>query len=497
VATSSPVDSVALQARLCPERLAAVDLASGARFSYAALDLDVARCATLLCARGCGVGERVVAVAKNHVAQLILHLACARIGAIYTPLNVRLALPELAALIARARPRLTIGDERIAQRPGEDITLRELLLCLPACAPRAPAPIDPDRPSLMLFTSGTTGQPKGVLLSERNISETALNFTMLARVGRDSVFLGDAPMFHTIGLISNTRPSLLLGGACLISEAFEPAVTLARLADPALCVSHYFCVPQMAAALRALPSYEPHKLSGLTALFTGGAPHPAAAIRAFVREGIPVADGFGMSEVGCVFGMPLELATIDQKAGAVGFSTPRVSTRIVDEAGVDCPVGTPGELLVRGDTVFAGYYESPEDTAAAFCEGWFRTGDIVRVDDAGFHYVVDRKKDMFISGGENVYPAEIEACLLGYPDLAEAAVVGVPDERWGEVGHLVVVPLPGKALDTTRLLAHLNERLARYKVPRFVTQLSALPRTSTGKVQKRAIRAALVVPAAT
>jgi len=491
VATSSPVDSVALQARLGPDRLAAVELASGARFSYAALDLDVARCATLLRERGCGVGDRVVAIAKNHVAQLIMHLACARIGAIYTPLNWRLARPELATLVARARPRLTVGDERLAERPGEDITLRELLRELPRAAPALPEPIDPDRPSLMLFTSGTTGQPKGVLLSERNITDTALNFTMLARVGRSSVFLGDAPMFHTIGLISNTRPALLSGGTCLISEAFEPAVTLARLADPALRVSHYFCVPQMAAALRAQPTYEPAKLAGLTALFTGGAPHAAAAIRTFVREGIPVADGFGTSEVGCVFGMPLELPVIDDKAGAVGFCTPRVLTRIVDEAGVDCPVGTAGELLVRGDTVFAGYYESPEDTAAAFCDGWFRTGDIVRVDDDGFHYVVDRKKDMFISGGENVYPAEIEACLLGFPDLVEASVVGVPDERWGEVGHLVVVPTKGKDLDSARLLAHLHERLARYKVPRFVTPMEALPRTSTGKVQKQAIRAVL------
>jgi len=152
VATLSPVDSVALQARLCPERLAAVDLASGARFSYAALDLAVARCATVLSERGCGVGDRVVAIAKNHVAQLILHLACARIGAIYTPLNVRLALPELVALVARARPRLTIGDERLRERPGEDLTLRELLSCLPSAAPALPEPIDPDRPSLMLFT---------------------------------------------------------------------------------------------------------------------------------------------------------------------------------------------------------------------------------------------------------------------------------------------------------------------------------------------------------
>ena len=492
MATSSPADSVALHARLSPERLAAVDLASGISWRYAALELDVARCATLLRERGCSVGDRVVAIAKNHVAQLIVHLACARIGAIYTPLNVRLSQHELLALVAIARPTLTLGDERLGQQSAVDMTLAQLLQQLPHAAPAVAAPVDPDRPSLMLFTSGTTGRPKGVLLSERNITETALNFSMLARVGRDSVFLGDAPMFHTIGLISNTRPALLVGGTFLVSEEFAPAVTLARLADPELRVSHYFCVPQMAAALRAQPNYDAGKLARLTALFTGGAPHAAAAIRSFVREGVVVADGYGMSEVGCIFGMPLQLETIDEKAGAVGFCTPRVSTRIVDDSGVDCPVGTAGELWVRGDTVFAGYYDNAEDTEAAFSDGWFRTGDIVKVDEDGFHYVIDRKKDMFISGGENVYPAEIEACLLGFPNLAEAAVVGVPDERWGEVGHLVLVPAKGQTVDTTQLLAHLACRLARFKVPRFVTQVDALPRTTTGKVQKRAIRAALL-----
>ncbi|MEY4508859.1 MAG: hypothetical protein RLZZ450_981 [Pseudomonadota bacterium] len=489
---ASPVDNVALHARLAPERLAAVDLASDLRWSYAALDRDVARCVTVLSLRGCKPGDRVVAIAKNHVLQLILHLACARLGAVYTPLNVRLSGHELSVLVERARPRITIGDERLERRVHEDLVLTELLAALPHAAPARPEPIDPDRPSLMLFTSGTTGRPKGVLLSERNISETALNFTQLARVDRHSRFLGDAPMFHTIGLLSNTRPALHAGGACLLSESFDPAVTLARLADRELAVSHYFCVPQMAAALRAQPHYEPGKLSGLTALFTGGATHAAEAIRTFVREGIAVADGYGMSELGCVLGMPLELSVIDHKAGSVGLSTARVQTRVVDDAGQPCAVGTPGELWVRGETVFAGYYESPEDTRAAFVDGWFRTGDLVKVDDDGFHYVLDRKKDMFISGGENVYPAEIESCLLGLFDLAEAAVVGVPDERWGEVGHLVIVPVHGKTLEPARILAFLNERLARYKVPRFVTELTALPRTGTGKVQKHAIRSLLV-----
>jgi fatty-acyl-CoA synthase len=277
------------------------------------------------------------------------------------------------------------------------------------------------------------------------------------------------------------------GGTCLVSSEFDPPVTLARLSCPELRVSHYFCVPQMMAALRAQPTFEAARLSHLTAIFTGGAPHAAEVIRSYVREGLAVVDGYGMSEVGCVFGMPLALSVIEQKAGSVGFSTSRVQTRIVDQSGRDCPVGTPGELWVRSATVFDGYYDDPQETAAAFCDGWFCSGDIVRADPDGFHYVVDRKKDMFISGGENVYPAEIEACLRGLPELLEVAVVGVADARWGEVGHLVVVLAPDTTLQTSDILAYLGERLARFKVPRYVTQTDALPRTSTGKIQKRVI----------
>ena len=299
-------------------------------------------------------------------------------------------------------------------------------------------------------------------------------------------------MFHVIGLVTSVRPALMQGGAVLISDGFQPARTLDRIADPTLGVSHYFCVPQMAASLRADPGFAPAGLRQLTALFTGGAPHPAEAIRPWLDDGIAVVDGFGMSEAGTVFGMPIDRAAIAARAGSVGIAPPGVQSRIVDAEDRDCPPGQPGELLLRGENLFLGYWRQPEETAAAFtADGWFRTGDIAVCDADGFHTLVDRKKDMFISGGENVYPAEIEAALIGHPDVVECAVVGAPDTRWGEVGVCVVVLADGAELNEASLLDYLAQRLARYKLPKRFASAAALPRTGSGKVIKYALRAGL------
>ncbi|CAN5223419.1 AMP-binding protein [soil metagenome] len=486
---SGAIDHVGLQARLQPERLAAVELASGRRWTYAELDLAVARCAQVLVERGIGVGERVVSLARNCVELAILHLACARTGAIYVPLNWRLSPAEILALVEDAEPGLVVGDQELARVGLDGVSIDLLAGEIEAAAPLDLGPIDRERPSLILYTSGTSGRPKGVLLSERNLDQTAINYGRLGRVTHDSVFLNDAPMFHVIGLVTCVRPPFLHGGAILVSDGFEPGRTLARLGDPDLKVTHYFGVPQMAQALHSHPAYEPERLRGLTAIFTGGAPHPAADIRAWLADGIAVVDGFGMSEAGTVFGMPVDIAQIDIRAGAAGVAVPGVASRIVDAEGQDCPPGMAGELLLKGENLFCAYWRRPDETAKAFTEdNWFRTGDIALADAEGFHWLVDRKKDMFISGGENVYPAEIEAALAGHPAIAECAVVGLPDSRWGEIGHLVVVLRTGRVLSHAEVLAHLEPRLARYKLPKLTTVMDALPRTGSGKVQKGVLR---------
>ncbi|HJV41369.1 AMP-binding protein [Caulobacter sp.] len=489
----TPTDHVAAQARLQPSRTAAVDLASGRRWTYAELDETVARAVTVLRRRGVGQGARLATLARNRVLLAVLHLACARLGAIFVPLNWRLSPAEISALVEDADPTLIVGDALLAAAGLQGVDLDALQAEVDAAEPEQAGPADRERPSLILYTSGTSGRPKGALLSERNLDQTAINFGRLGRVTHESVFLVDAPMFHIIGLITSIRPVLMHGGTILVSDGFEPARTLGRLGDPGLGVTHYFCVPQMAAMLRSLPGFDASALRGLTAVFTGGAPHPAADIRAWLAHGIPVVDGYGMSEAGTVFGMPADPALIDARAGSAGLPMPSVFTRIVDDQDRDCPPGVPGELLLKGDNVFLGYWRRPEDTAQAFTtDGWFRTGDIALADAEGYHWLVDRKKDMFISGGENVYPAEIEAALADHPAIVECAVVGVPDPQWGEVGHLVATCRDGVALDLLAVLAHLDNKVARYKLPKALTLVSALPRTGSGKILKTVLRERLI-----
>jgi len=485
-----PVDHLAFQARFQPDRLAMMDLATGRQWCFAELDRAVAQMAALLRhGHAIGSGDRVAALARNCAELLLLHFACARLGAIYVPLNWRLAPPEIALLIEDAEPALIVGDGELARAGIDGIGIEDLGSAARQCDRLAHETIDPDRPSLILFTSGTSGRPKGALLSEPNLWATATNLGRLGNVTHTSRFLVDSPMFHIIGLVSNVRPALYHGGAVLISEGFDPARTLARMADPALAVTHYFCVPQMATMLRQRPGFDPAALRGLTAIFTGGAPNPASAIKAWLEQGIAVVDGFGMSETGTVFGMPPDPAIIARKAGSVGFGTPAIEARIVDEAEQDCPDGTPGELLLRGENVFAGYWRRPQANEDAFThDGWFRTGDVAVRDSDGFYRLVDRKKDMFISGGENVYPAEVESAMAGFAGIAELAMFGVPDEKWGEVGHLVIVALPGVCIDRDSVIAYLEGRLARYKIPKHVTFAASLPRTGSGKVMKGILR---------
>lgn len=487
---AGPVDDLGMQARLRPGALAVADLTSDRRWTYAEFDEAVARCASALIARGVTAGDRVAALSKNCAELVMLHLACARLGAIYVPFNWRLAADELQWLIGDAEPKLLVLDTTLDHAAFEGVYLETLRDEIEGSPPYRGGPIDRDKPSLILYTSGTSGKPKGALLSERNLAETAINFSILGAVCDKSVFLCDSPMFHVIGLVTNVRPAMMRGGSLLISDGFVPARTLARLGDPALKVTHYFGVPQMAQVLRADPAYDPQKLKGLTALFTGGAPHPAANIRAWLRDGVPVVDGFGMSEAGTVFGMPLDPDLIDRHAGSVGVATPRVGARIVDAAGADLPAGEPGELLLKGDNITLGYWRREQETKEAFTEdGWFRTGDIARMNEEGFYWLVDRRKDMFISGGENVYPAEIEAVVAGVDGVKEAAVIGVPDERWGETGRLFWVARDGAAIDQRAIEDALNAKLARYKLPKYYTKIDALPRNGAGKVLKTVLRA--------
>ncbi|QRM34063.1 AMP-binding protein [Microvirga sp. VF16] len=493
-------DAVAYQATAQPGKLACVDLASGERLTYSELNRRIDQCAEWLVS--CvdeEPGQRIAYLSRNSVDMLITHLACVRSGMVFVPLNWRLAVPELIWLLNDAAPSLLLFsadfDETSAALGAEIPSLRQIKAAEARAEQEAVpgrrvfAPRDADTPSTIIYTSGTSGRPKGALLTERNAFFTAFNFALEKRMDHTCVFLCDMPLFHVIGILTISRSTLLQGGTLLISPGFDPALTLARLSDPALGVTHYMCVPQMAQVLRSQPAFEQADLSRLVAFGTGGAPNPPALIRRFLAEGIPMVDGYGSSEGGTILGMPLgNLQRISAKAGSAGLPPAAVRVRLVDDNGNDVPDGEVGEIWVRGPNVSPGYWNQPP-ASGDFAGGWFRTGDAARRDADGFYYIVDRKKDMFISGGENVYPAEVEAAILEMDAVAEACVIGIPDDQWGEVGCAYIVPRSGIALADADVFAHCDTRLARYKIPKRVVITDELPRTASGKLQKHVLRA--------
>jgi len=487
--TASLIDSVRTHAAAMPHRLAVGCAETGRRWSWAELDASIDRIAAWLVGElGAGSGARVATLARNHPNMLILQLACVRAGAIFVPYNWRLASAEIAALMADAAPVLMFHD---AEFTPPDHPARRLLLgdleTLGQVGTAAPASARRgwQEPTTLLYTSGTSGRPKGVMISEENAYWGPANFANGSLVSYESVFLCDMPMFHTAGLFAAVRVPVVAGGSVWISAGFDPAKTIARIADPDLGITHYFSVPQMATTLWQHPDFAPEKFHGLKMYVTGGAPNPKAQVERFARAGIRFSDGFGMSETCSNFAMPvLDVERLIEKAGSCGLPLLSVQARIVDDEGQDVARGETGELWIAGPSVTQGYWNQPELTAKAFHEGWFKTGDAAMQDADGFYYLVDRKKDMYISGGENVYPAEVEAVLAELHEVAESAVIGVADERWGEVGRAFIIPRAGASLSEEQVIAHCRERLARFKVPVRVVITQAIPRTASGKVQK-------------
>ena len=495
-------DPVRYRANVSPDKCAVIDISTDARSTYAELEEQIARCAAVLESTPAAAGERVACLGRNSIAQVVLAMACQRVGAIFVPLNWRLATPELQALVADCEPVLLVCDDEFASAasavagPVAVLQQDELSERMSRIAAQRPsddrvAHVNP-APFALLYTSGTTGRPKGVIITRRNAFFAALNFSLVGEIGPSSIVLSDLPMFHTIGLIAVTLTTLMMGGTLAISDRFLPARTLNRLTDTSIGATHYFGVPQMAVALRAEPAFDGTRLSHLRAIFLGGAPLPKALVDVYLADGVRLVNGYGMSEAGTVAHMPLDAAMIAEHPTAIGKPAPLISARIVDRAGRDVADDSVGELWIKGPSVTPGYWRQPSTTAAAFTDGWFHTGDLVRRNAAGFISIVDRLKDMYISGGENVYPAEVEAALLAMPGIADAAVISARDQRWGETGIAAVVRVSGATLAEDEILAHCATRLARYKCPSRVVFATAIPRTASGKVQKHLLRAAIV-----
>ena len=486
-------DALAYAASARPAKTAVVALASAERLSYAALADLVDRAAGWLSVRlrGAPDGQRVAYLGRNGVELLVVALGAERCGAVFVPLNWRLAGPEIAALLEDCTPALVVAQDEFLPLLPDGAAVTEALAAIGATPALPRRELSSDRPIILLYTSGTTGRPKGVIVTARNAFAAALNFIAVGEVDAASVTLSDLPMFHTIGLIAVARSTLMGGGTLVLTDRFMASRTLAALGDAALGVTHDFAVPVMAEALAADPAFDPAALARLHAIFVGGAPLAPAPIERFLAFGLPLVNGYGMSEAGTAIHVPIDSVAVRVSAGAVGLPAPHVSVRLVAN-GADVADGEVGEVWLRGPSVTPGYWNRPEETAAVFTEGWYRTGDLARRETSGMYRIVDRLKDMYVSGGENVYPAEVEAAVAASEAVADVAVLAMADARWGETGVAFVVPTAAASFDVDALRAHCAARLAKYKCPSRVVVVEAIPRSAAGKILKPVLRQRLM-----
>ena len=479
--------------QLTPSKTALIDASDGARYSYAQLNARANRVARLLRDRfGVVKGQRVAILAENCVEYLDVLFACGKLGAVLAPLNWRLAAPELAYIVSDCAPSVLVFAQNYAAladelRRGQGVPHALPLEAIHDLEDASPitSDLDLEDPALILYTSGTTGKPKGALLSQRMLVWNSINTIVGWELSAADVTIVHTPFFHTGGINVLTLPLVHCGGAIVLMRGFDPAACL-RLIE-AERVSVLFAVPTMFQMLLDQPNFSRADFSSVRFLISGGAPCPVPLIRAFQARGLPFRQGYGLTEVGpnCFTLQPEDAI---RKAGSVGQPNFHIDARIVDAEGGDAAPGDVGELALRGPAVCSGYWNNPGATADALRDSWFYTGDLVRRDHEGYYYIVGRAKDMLISGGENIYPAEVEELLYSHPAVAEAALIGAPDAKWGEVGRAVVALKPGAVAAAEELLAFCQERIAKYKIPKSVVFVEKLPRNAMGKVIKEELR---------
>ncbi len=466
------------RARSTPARVA-IDC-RGAETTYAELDGRSERLATGFLEAGLVPGDRVATLTGTSPEHVVLFFACAKAGLILMPLNTRLAPAELAYQLADAEPAVLLCSDEYAETAAalHPRTARLEELVSDRHKPLS-APADDDG-LLLVYTSGTTGKPKGALLTHANCFWTNLSFDRVVGVSGEDTVLQVLPQFHVGGWNVQALLAWWKGATVVLEPAFDPARTLALIAEKH--VTTMMGVPATYLFMSQEPGFASADLWSLRHAVVGGAPMPEALLEAWHERGVEIVQGYGLTEAAPnVLCLPPEDAA--RKRGYAGKPYPYVDVALRDpESGELLDGATEGELVVKGPNVFAGYWQNVEATAAAFADGWLLTGDVAARDEEGYYRIVGRTKDMVISGGENVYPAEIENVLHEHDAVAEAAVVGVPDERWGEA-CLAFVVLRGPATEDD-LLELCRSRLARYKVPRGVRFVDSLPRNALDKVVK-------------
>ncbi|GAQ60561.1 long-chain-fatty-acid--CoA ligase FadD13 [Streptomyces scabiei] len=483
----------------------------GGDLTYAELDDRAARLATVLADGGVGDGDRVAYLGLNSAAFIVVLLAAHRLGAVYVPVNFRLATAELEGVLVRSGATALVCEEghRESVDAVRDRTpLARFLLVdddpevpaggatgwepwAPLLAAAVPAssvaPKYADDPAVLMFTSGTTGSPKGVVLTHGNIFWNAVNVDLRLDTRRGDVTYAAAPLFHIGTLNSFVLRTLVRGGTVVVRRGFDPGTCREDLVTHR--VNSMFAVPQMFAALAREPGLFDQDLSRLRSVVVAGAPVPPSLIELYAGHGVLLQQAWGLTET-APFATHLPAERTRDKLGSAGIPMPFTEVRVVDiVTRTPLEPGEPGEIVVRGPNVTPGYWNDPEADRAAFDDaGWFHSGDIGHFDEDGCLYIVDRLKDMIISGGENIYPAEVERALAPMPGVVDVAVVGVPDEEWGESVR-AVMSVDGTADVTLEAVhAYAEETLARYKLPQHLTIVRAVPRNASGKLDRAGVR---------
>ena len=477
----------------------------GRRLSYRELNRRVNRLSHHLQTMGLKYGDRLAILACNCVEYVEVIFAAAKLGLILVPLNWRLSPSELAFNLTDSETQVLIFDPGFTEtvkKLADEITITQMLVlgheeAFGASAyeqvlakqsddePEPDKPVGLDTPHIIMYTAGTTGRPKGAVLSQGASFWNAVNLALDLNFTPEDRDLLVLPMFHIGGIGLFTLPVLYAGGTVVIQRTFDPARTLQLLKEEK--VTLFFGVPAVFLFLIQHPDFDPGIFENLRLVMSGGAPLPVSLVHQYHQAGIVLQQGFGMSEAAPSISTLRKEVSL-KKAGSIGRALFHVEARVVDEDLKDRPTGEVGELVIRGPNLMQGYWKRPEATKEAFSGRWFHTGDLARMDEEGDLYIVERKKDMFISGGENVYPAEVENAIYELASVSEAAVIGVKDEKWGEVGKAVVVIKEGEKLPAEEIINHLKGRLAKYKIPKEVVFLDQLPRNAAGKVLKTVLK---------
>lgn len=495
-------DWISHHASVSPDRWAMTDVYSGRSFTYAEMEDRCARLAAHL--RGLGVqrGDRVAVLCFNSTDIFEIQFACGKLGAAFVPLNWRLSAAEIMAIAENASPKVLIhGAEfgkisRSLKMAGHvahviqvndggasdyEDAIRNSDVIEHRCA------ITQDDILAIMYTSGTTGLPKGVIVTQRMAIFSSINGMMKTGVSERSTGLTFLPLFHVGGLFLMANFIFHAGGHNVVMRSFDAHECLDLLADKNVRISHAFGVPTNFAMISEIPDFASSDLTHIQCLMVGGAPSPMGLLKAYANKDIRLQQGWGMTETATI-GTVLSADDAFDRIGSAGRPVMHAELAILDDEYRPLPSGAVGQLAIRGPTVTPGYWEQPTATADAFHHGWFLTGDAARVDQDGFYYIVDRWKDMFISGGENVYPAEIESVLSSLDGVSEAAVIGIPDEKWGEVGCAFVVRQAGATLTSEDVIAYCAGQLARFKLPKQIIFVDDIPHTAAGKISKPDLR---------